>query len=100
MAPRVARPLAASTIGRLLGRSIVEADGTRLGHVADIQLSERPPYRVTALLCGRRGLLHRLHVLNLFTERHTHPHKPDRIPWEQIERIEERRIVLKKREDG
>lgn len=85
------------TLGRLLNHEVVEADGTHLGHVADIQISERPPYRVIALLCGRRGLLHRLHVLNLFTERHTHTRKPDRIPWEQVERIEKRKIVLKKR---
>lgn len=83
------------TVGNLLGRRIVAADGTSFGRVADIQLTERSPYVVIALLRGRWGLLHRLHVLNPFTERHSRSHKPARIPWEAVERIERERIVLK-----
>lgn len=83
------------TVGNLLGRRIIAADGTFFGRVEDIQLTDRPPYVVIALLCGRWGLLHRLHVLNPFTERYSRSHKPARIPWEAVERIEGKRIVLK-----
>jgi sporulation protein YlmC with PRC-barrel domain len=31
------------TVASLLGSKIVEADGTLLGHVADIQLTDDPP---------------------------------------------------------
>jgi len=87
---------AAFTVGSLLDSKIVEADGTLLGHVADIQLTDDPPYVVIALLRGRWGLLHRLHILNPFTEKRSHSHKPVQVPWEAVERIEHKRIVLKK----
>jgi sporulation protein YlmC with PRC-barrel domain len=50
-------------IGDLLTRKIVTAEGLRVGHVADIQLSQGPEYKVVGLIFGKHGWLYRLHVL-------------------------------------
>jgi sporulation protein YlmC with PRC-barrel domain len=77
----------------ILGRKIVTADGNAIGHVADIQLSPAPEFRIIALLYGWGGWYYRLHLLNPFGKKHYH--KPDIVPWEAIERIEQSAIRLK-----
>ena len=64
----------------LLGCKIVTADGKRLGHVLDIELSEGPHYKVKTLLFGASGLQHRLHLLNPFRKERHKPHLPQRDP--------------------
>lgn len=82
-------------IGDLLKCKIVTAEGKRIGHLADLQLSEGPKYQVVALFFGRRGWLYRLHVLNPFTFKEHHHHKPYKVPWEAVDRIERHTIHLK-----
>ena len=53
-------------IGDLLGSKIVTADGRRIGHVVDIQLSRGDEHRATALVYGAHGWLYRWHVLAPF----------------------------------
>ncbi|HZS75943.1 MAG TPA: PRC-barrel domain-containing protein [Ktedonobacteraceae bacterium] len=82
-------------IGDLLKCKIVTAEGKRLGHLADLQLSAGPEYRVIALFFGRRGWLYRLHVLNPFTSKESHDQTPNSVPWSAIDRIERHAIYLK-----
>ncbi len=82
-------------VSDLLECKIVDANGKLIGHVADIQLTPAPEYRICAFFFGPRGWLHRLHVLNPFEKRQTSPAKPDKIPWEAIERIDPPIITLK-----
>lgn len=77
----------------ILGRKIITADGNVIGHVADIQLSPPPEFRVIALLYGWRGWYYRLHLLSPFGRKHYY--KPEIVPWEAIERIEKSAIYLK-----
>jgi sporulation protein YlmC with PRC-barrel domain len=79
-------------IGDLLRCKIVTAEGKRLGHVADVQLSTGPEYRIIALLYGELGWLHRLHLLNPVGPRG--PRKPKMVPWEAIDRIEGATVIL------
>ena len=82
-------------IGNLLDKKIVTAEGKRIGHVADIELTPNPPYKVTALFYGKGGWQHRLHLLNPFTKTKHPATQPDTIPWDAIERIEKSRVTLK-----
>lgn len=80
-------------IGTILGRKIITADGNVIGHVADIELTPAPEFQVIALFYGRRGWYHRLHLVNPFGSRKHR--KPDRVPWDAVERLEESAIRLK-----
>ena len=46
----------------LLYKRIITANGKKLGHVFDIQLSRDGEQRVTALMNGQKSLLFRLHM--------------------------------------
>jgi sporulation protein YlmC with PRC-barrel domain len=72
----------------LLGARIITAGGKTLGHVRDIQLSSGPEYKVTALMYGRGGLFHRLHLLNPFRESKPSISKPDSVPWSAVASFE------------
>ena len=80
-------------ISDLLDCKIVTAEGKLIGHVADVQITPGPEYRVTALLFGEGGWLYRLHVLNHLA--HRTPHKPDSVPWEAVDTIKHPVITLK-----
>jgi sporulation protein YlmC with PRC-barrel domain len=80
-------------ISDLLNCRIVTAEGKVIGHVADVQLTSGPEYRVTGLLFGRQAWLHRLHMLNPFE--HYTPREPDRVPWEAVASIKHPIITLK-----
>lgn len=82
-------------LGDLLGCKIVTAEGKVLGHVLDIQLTSGPEYKVTALMFSRRGLFHRLHVLNPFHRERAKPVTPDTIPWEAVASFERPVVKLK-----
>ena len=89
------RAMSKFLISDLLGARIVTAEGKTLGHVRDIQLTSGPDYKVTALMYGRGGLFHRLHLLNPF--RHGKPSisKPDTVPWDAVASFERPVIKLK-----
>jgi sporulation protein YlmC with PRC-barrel domain len=82
-------------MGDLLDSKIVTAEGKKLGHVADVQLTPGPEYRVTALLFGEGGWLHRLHVLNPFIDIKSRQKKADSLPWDAVDRIEHGIVTLK-----
>ena len=82
-------------IGDLLDCIIVTSEGKVLGHVADIQLTPGPEYKVIALIFGRRGWLYRLHVLNPFTPAQRRPSKPDAVPWDAVESFNRPIVKLK-----
>lgn len=82
-------------VGDLLDKRIVTAEGKYVGHVADIQLSDDQQFRVVALIYGRAGWLYRLHVLDVFAQQGKQAEKPPRIPWEAVDRVEDRHVLLK-----
>ncbi len=82
-------------ISDLLGAKIVTAEGKQLGHVRDIQLTHGPEYKVTALMYGRSGLLHRLHLLNPFRKRNSPLSKPDTVLWDAVASFERPVVKLK-----
>ncbi len=82
-------------ISDLLGARIVTADGKTLGHVRDIQLSTGPEYKVTALMYGRGGLFHRLHLLNPLRRGKPSIAKPDTVSWDAVASFERPVVKLK-----
>jgi len=82
-------------ISNLLGHRIVTAEGKRVGHVADIVLTQEAPYKVIGFLYGERGWEHRLHLLNPFSKVDHAQTKSDILSWDDVERIERSTIVLK-----
>ena len=82
-------------ISKLLGHKIVTAEGKRIGHVADIVLTEAAPYKVTGFLYGERGWEHRLHLLNPFSRVDHAQTESDTLSWDDVERIERSTIILK-----
>ena len=82
-------------LGDLLGCKIVTTEGKVLGHVLDVQLTSGPEYKVTALMFGRGGLFHRLHVLNSFRRERAKPARPDTVPWEAVASFERPVVKLK-----
>ena len=82
-------------ISKLLGHKIVTAEGKRIGHVADVVLTQKAPYRVTGFLYGESGVEHRLHLLNPFTRVEHSQTKSDTLSWDDVERIEGNMIILK-----
>jgi sporulation protein YlmC with PRC-barrel domain len=83
-------------VSDLLGSKIVTAGGKVLGHVADLQLTRGPEYRVTGLIYGIGGWLFRLHVLNPFRGDHGERPQPQVIPWDPVESFEHPVVKLKR----
>jgi sporulation protein YlmC with PRC-barrel domain len=83
-------------MGDLLTRKIVTAEGTKVGHVADIQLSKGPEYKIVGLMYGNHGWFYRLHVLNPFGKRKKHPGKSDVVQWEDIDSIDKEGLITLK----
>lgn len=82
-------------VSDLLNSKIVAPDGKVLGHVADIQLTHGPEYRVIGLIYGIRGRLFRLHVLNIFRQGGDQDIQPYVIPWSSVESFEKSIVKLK-----
>jgi len=82
-------------ISKLLGLPIITAEGKRIGRVADIVLTPEAPHKVIGLLHGESGWQHRLHLLNPFSKIKRSPTKPDTISWDEVERIERSKVILK-----
>jgi sporulation protein YlmC with PRC-barrel domain len=82
-------------MGDVLDSKIITAEGKKLGHVADVELTAGPEFRVTKLLYGELGWLHRLYILNLFIDRKSLQRKPESVPWDAVDRIERSKVILK-----
>ena len=79
----------------LLSSKIVTAEGKVIGHVANIQISRQPEYKVEALHFGWSGWLHRLYMLNPFGQKPNRPPTPKAIPWEAVASFDCSTIRLK-----
>lgn len=95
MPDRALHPAKKFLIGDLLGSRVIDTDGRILGHVADIQVSSRPPYEVQGLLYGGRGWMHRLHLRVSLPDEASGRRKADFIPWQAVKRLEPGVVYLK-----
>jgi sporulation protein YlmC with PRC-barrel domain len=80
----------------LLDKKIVDADGKRVGHVFDIQLSRDGENRVIALMYGQKSLLFRLHVYQQAVIAFRLEQQPKVIPWEAVENVDRAAVRLKR----
>jgi sporulation protein YlmC with PRC-barrel domain len=69
------------TAADLQGKRVVTEGGRRLGHVDEIVTAEG---EVTALVCGRGGLLQRFIA----------SHRGHRVKWARVRRVTAREIVV------
>lgn len=79
----------------LLFQRIETTEGEFLGHVLDVQVTQGPDFAVKALLHGRYGLLHRLHVLHPFARVLGIKVGLDSISWDAVERFDHRAIIVR-----
>jgi sporulation protein YlmC with PRC-barrel domain len=79
----------------LLDKKIVAADGKKVGHVFDIQLSRDGENRVIALMYGQKSLLFRLHVYQPAAIAFRLEQQPRVIPWEAVENVDRAAVRLK-----
>jgi sporulation protein YlmC with PRC-barrel domain len=83
----------------LLSKKIITAEGKRLGHIFDIQISRDGKHHVTALMYGENSLLYRLHVYEPLA-RAFHLNKPKTIPWEAVDHFDSSGLHLKPGYEG
>ena len=83
------------SIADLIGSKIVTAEGKKIGHVVDIEVTRGPVYEVTGLVFGRYAWLYRFDVLYPFVKAFGLDVEPDRIPWHAVERLEHLSVILK-----
>ena len=81
------------SIADLIGSKIVTAEGKKIGHVVDIEVTHGPVYEVTGLVFGRYAWLYRFDVLYPFAR--AFGLEPDTIPWHAVERFEHLSVILK-----
>ncbi|MFL5839878.1 MAG: PRC-barrel domain-containing protein [Thermoleophilaceae bacterium] len=86
----------------ILGSEVVDDDGRRLGHAADVRIERgagddedpgRAEWRLKGIVVGRRGLLERFGAARPEADEPILPH--DLVPWERVLRIEDGRIVVR-----
>jgi sporulation protein YlmC with PRC-barrel domain len=79
----------------LIGASIVNAAGKRIGHVIDLEIEPSEGFRVIGVELGRFGWLDRLHVLRPIAHDRASS-GPRVVPWTDVDRLDGRTLVLKK----
>ena len=79
----------------MLGSKIVTAEGKKIGHVVDIELTRGRVHKVTALVFGKHGWLYRWHVLHPIAEKFGLRIEPDTVPWDAVDHFEGLTITLK-----
>ncbi len=89
-------PGSAIFVADLVGRQVETADGEKLGHVIDLEISrEDDGYRVRALELGRYGWIDRLNLLRPMARRMRAAQRPKLVPWHSVERLEGGAVVLR-----
>jgi len=83
------------SIADLIGSKIVTAEGKKIGHVVDIEVTHGPVYEVTGLVFGRYAWLYRFDVLYPFAKAFGLDVEPDTIPWHAVEHFEQFTVILK-----
>ena len=89
------RVISTISIADLIGSKIVTADGKKVGHVVDIEVTRGSEYEVTGLVFGRYAWLYRFDVLYPFARAFGLDVEPDTIPWHAVERFEHLTVILK-----
>lgn len=86
----------------ILGSKVVDEDGKRLGHAADVRVERtggddgdpgRAEWRVKGIVVGHRGLLERFGIVGAKAQEPVLQH--DLVPWERVLRIEDGRVVVR-----
>lgn len=70
-----------------------------IGHVFDIQLSRDGEHRVTALMCGQKSLLFRLHVYEPIARAFRLKQQPKTIAWEAVKNVAHGAVYLKSNDE-
>jgi hypothetical protein len=89
-------------LSEILRSEVVTESGESLGHVFDVRVARSPrsstqradqDWHLTGLVVGRRGFSERFGFARnqLAGPRHT----PDAVPWEDVLRFEDERIVVR-----
>lgn len=90
------RPGSTLTVGRLIGASVQDAAGRRLGTVVDLAITGLPDPEVVQLILGARAVPGRLQVDVPV------PHRAERrgtvriVPWEEVEEVRGRVVRLRR----
>jgi sporulation protein YlmC with PRC-barrel domain len=92
---RKQHPTSIISVADLIGSKIVTAEGKRVGHVVDIEVTHGPIYEVTRLVFGRYAWLYRFDVLYPFAKAFGLDVEPDTVPWHAVERFEHFIVTLK-----
>jgi len=92
---RKQRATSTLSIADLIGSKIVTAEGKKIGHVVDIEVTHGPVYEVTGLVFGRYAWLYRFDVLYPFARAFGLDVEPDTIPWHAVECFEQFTVILK-----
>lgn len=82
-------------IGDLVGSTVVDAGGDRVGRVADVTVNRRPPYAVTGLVCGTAGWLARLGIARVLGVGRAPEREPHRVRWADVAEFDGRTVTLK-----
>ncbi len=92
---RKQRATSTLSIADLIGSKIVTAEGKKIGHVVDIEVTHGPVYEVTGLVFGRYAWLYRFDVLYPFARAFGLDVEPDTICWHAVECFEQFTVILK-----
>lgn len=92
--PAASRP-APFTVADLVGSRIVLTDGTRIGHVVDVQVTPAPDWSVISLTYGAYGWLYRFRALRTVVGRLGIHFVRDEVPWESVESFRDFTVHLK-----
>jgi sporulation protein YlmC with PRC-barrel domain len=79
-------------ISDLIGMSVIDSDGQKLGHVVELRLGRRH-HRVNAILVGSHGWIGRLGIRTL-VHRLGWGGRPDEIPWDRVQAVRRDRIIV------
>ena len=78
----------------LIGSSVVDAEGNRIGHVVDLVVDRERDFALREIVVGSGGWIGRLNMQRALPKRFGHRAKPG-IAWSDVDRIERQTIHLK-----
>lgn len=85
-------------VADLIGSTVKDANGAKLGKVVDLVATGQPPFALLGLEVGASAWLDRLNVATL-TKRGRFPASRQRIPWHRVDRIEGYTIYLTREDE-
>ncbi len=90
------KPGSTFPVGRLIGASVHDAQGRRLGTVVDLAITGPPEPEVTQLILGARALAGRLQVDVPVPRRAERRGTVRTVPWSQVEEVVGRVVRLRR----